>query len=311
MDQLFIKDIDLNRYNKVFLLDYSWHMYRNYYVFKNLSIDIQGYHRPTGHIYGILKTLRTINDNYPNSLIILCKDGIPVRRNQLMAESGLEYKADRPELEFNFFQDLNYITALAMLIPNVYLAYNEDQESDDIMYALAKQIERLSTISNIYIYSGDNDLLQGISDRISVVRSHSSSNLQLINNETLQTDDNLIKKFQGLTSDKLPLYRAIVGDSSDAIKGLYRYPRKDAKQVALTVRLPEEIKPNIFKINISEKSRQRLLEGLEVVSRNYQLMKLSENIEVNLMKGTVKNEIRDELISKFKLFSFDAYIKNL
>ena len=218
----------------VFLLDYSWHLHRSYHTFKNLTAGPNGLGRPTGHIYGILSTLQLLRTRYPDSVIILCQDGVPVKRRELYESKGLEYKSGRSELEFNFYQDIPTINGLAYLIPRVYLAYHPEQESDDCMYALAKQIESFS-LAKIYIFSGDNDLLQSISDNIMVFRNFNSitKNPNIIDNTYLKTDDKMISKFYETDSYHLPYFRAIVGDSSDSMRGIPRFPKRLAHHIAM------------------------------------------------------------------------------
>ena len=50
------------------------------------------------------------------------------------------------------------------IVPNLMFAYHPEEEADDLMYSLAKLYGEKGSFC--YIYSGDDDLLQSITDKI-------------------------------------------------------------------------------------------------------------------------------------------------
>lgn len=296
----------------VVLMDLSWHLHRNYNALK-VGVDVEGYMRPTGHLYGILNTVISIRKGYPDALIIMCKDGVPRERQELQAAvEGQDYKEGRPELEFDFYKDIPVLESALYMIPGVVFAYNEDKESDDLMYALAKQIEQVSS-ADIYIYSGDDDLLQAIDDRTCVVRKmdYKTNQFIKIDNFVLGTDRRFYMKFRGTDAKHIPFYRAIVGDKSDKIQGIPRFPRELAREIAMGCTEVEDIF-KFIPVTIPGKRYMELLEeNRERVVTNYKLMKLSADFNVNLMRRKVKEEVVKANLRKLKLNRFLRYIEEV
>jgi DNA polymerase-1 len=292
----------------IILMDLSWMLHRNYHSFNWMSVDINGYKRPTGHIYGVLYTIETLRSKYPNYAVVLCQDGIPVGRQELSGSNDVGYKDGRAELAFDFYKDIPIIEAAAYLTPSVFWAYNEDKESDDLMYALAKQSERLFDGKNL-IYSGDNDLLQAIDENISVVRkTGKDGSLIEITSETVSEAEEFVKKFYGVPPKKLPLFRSIIGDSSDNLKGIPRFPRRLAAVIVMSSNSFEDI----FKFSpVTQTEKKYILllnENRSLVTFNYQMMKLSDDFNVNLFR---KRPDADKVIGSLKDLQMNRYLKSL
>lgn len=301
-------DVVVGSSTEVILMDLSWHLHRNYRTFQWMTAGEGG--RPTGHIYGILNTIRRVRYAYPNSTIILCQDGVPVERRELMKEAGYVYKEGRPELEFNFYDDIPYIYYFASVLSRVFVAYNEDKESDDLMYALADQIQQISK-AKVFVYSGDDDLLQTITDRCSVVREFNDNGFVEINDSYLSENPTMLKKYHGLKGYQLPVFRAIVGDKSDKIKGLEYFPRKIAVDIATVADGDLDKAFEYSKVRGGDDSYTRFATNEILIRNNYRLMKLSSDFNVRIQRKKVNPEKLLSLIEKFKLNSYYQYLKEL
>ena len=215
--------------DEVFLLDLSWVMYKSYYGYDNLSVEIDGIERFTGHIYGVIRTLMSIKEYNNKAMIVLCEDGNPEERR----EENEDYKANREhDLKFNIWDDLNVIYDMAYRMRSVYKAYNPKLEADDLLYAISKNIEKETENTYVYIHSSDNDLLQALSDKVKIVRKVSKYEIDVIDKDNLYDRKSMVKNFRNCPVDKLAFYRAIVGDKSDNLEGLSRFPRKFATKIA-------------------------------------------------------------------------------
>lgn len=296
---------------KIFLLDVSWHLYRSYYSFKWMSVDMKGYKRPTGHIYGILSTIQFIKEAFPDAVVILCRDGVPVDRINLYESMGKVYKEGRPELDFNFYNDVPVIVALSFKIPGVYDAYREDKESDDLMFALSKQVEGISD-DKVYIYSGDDDLLQAITEQTSVIRKFSKEAFEEINNDYMLMDKAMIRKYHGVDSYHLPYYRVIIGDKSDKIEGIPRFPRDLAKRIAMSATSIDDLFNFNGRVTVSEMKYVNMLKVLEPKIRiNWKLMKLHSDFQVPLIRRELKDGIYEKYVNLFQLNRYDAFVKRI
>lgn len=294
--------------DRIFLLDLSWHLHRNYHSFSWMGVNINGYVRPTGHLYGVLYTIETLRTKFPDCGIVLCQDGIPAERQEIAGQLGSGYKDGRAELAFDFYKDIQLLESACYLSSNVYWAFNSDKESDDIMYALAKQIEEISDIP-VFIYSGDNDLLQAIDEQVKVVRKTTQNGdlIEIGEYEVTQSEE-FTKKFHGVNPKHLPFFRCIVGDSSDNIKGITRFPRALAKEIAMSSNCLEDVFKFQGVTQTEMKYISALSENREVIELNYKLMKLSSDFEVNIVR---RRPDVDKVLSALKELQLNKYLRYL
>lgn len=286
------------------LLDLSWILHKNYHVFRDMGVYINGYKRPTGHMYGYFSLLETIKKIYPNSVIIVCQDGVPVRRQQISTDG---YKDGREELEYNFYNDISLLKLASFLIGGVFWAYNEDQESDDLMYALANQIEYCSGIP-VIIYSGDNDLLQAINQQTKVSRKVTLKGFECIDRRMVMTEEVFTKKFHGVDPEHIVFYRTIVGDSSDNIKGIPRFPRKLAVEIAMQSSCLEDFWDYEPLTQTEKKYCDLIRQNWPKMKQNYELMKLNDEIHVKLFRAKPDIDRVVEELSKLQLRKFLRYV---
>lgn len=253
----------------VILIDNLWHLYRSTYAFSEF-VGPDG--QPTGHFFGLCRLIRTINDNYPGYLIIICEDGIPVRRKEL----DNNYKSNR-ESSISFYKDYDLEYRLMQDIPNVFFAYNETEESDDVMFS----ISRIKDYNNHFIiFSGDGDLLQSIDESTSVSRSIQAGKIETIE----PTSSYYIDKFKDVPPSKLPVYRAICGDQSDVLPSIApRFPRDVAASYARSwnpgEELPDPLNNELFEeyesFTKTKKGKFNIIkENMDRLKLNFDMMQL-------------------------------------
>lgn len=126
-------------------------------------------------------------------------------------------------------------------------------EADDIIYFLCN---KYADDDNI-IVSSDKDFLQ-LFNHFYDLKIYSPMRKCIIDME------NLLEFTEGVTIDRFLLYRSIVGDSSDNIKGLYRYGPKKAKVIV------EDYKAELKKLSDESK---------ETIKKNMKLMDLRKGVE--------------------------------
>lgn len=295
-----------NRYQSAVLLDVSWHLHRGLHAFRNMTAGVGG--RVTGHIYSFLSTIRMIEEKIPGCAIIFCKDGRPVRRQGLLESRGEIYKPGRAELEVNVFADYGMILASASCLGNVFEAFLPDQESDDLMSNLARQITEVSPSTFVYVYSGDDDLLQTIDDdHVCVLRKFDQGVPQRIDNCFLKMDDRMLEKYHGCDSYHLPYYRSICGDHSDVLPGIPRFNRDAAKEFALA----SESIDDLFRVEIKgqEKWRERLLASEKLVRFNYEVMNLRAEFTIPLKKYDPPLDKVVAVLDRYRLNSFKNFLR--
>lgn len=290
----------------VYILDVSYHLYRCYYSLRNLTVKLSsGIERPTGHIFGILNTLETIYEYDKDCLIFLVTDGYPKERRQIMQENHIPYKEGRAKLEFNIKQDIGVICQLACLMPNVFLAENEDFEADDVMFSLAKSLD---TSNSVYIYTSDNDLLQTLSSNISIIKAWGDNGPIILTEEGYLSSEKYLKEFHSVPPTQLPYYRAMIGDKSDNLKGIPRLPRVVAEVIAKEITDISQLKDPYNFMHLVKTSHNKwvyaLAENYQTILLNYRLMRL-EVIPFDVFK----EDCDLSLLSKFKLSKYNRFLE--
>lgn len=305
-----------SKYNEAVVIDLSWLMYRSFFAFKELSVvlpeNAPDEPTPTGHLYGVLDTVNTFLRFNPNSAIILVRDGKPQERIDEAKAQGVEYKAGRPELEYNFFNDLSALMMMVSCSPRVYYAYNSDKEADDTAKAIVEGLKKVSPQFHINVVTSDNDWLQMVTLDGTVVFSTNwnfdENRPDYVGNLELTTQEKWIKKYKGVTTDKLVFFRSVIGDKSDNINGIPRFNRKALKEICMIAESIDDLFD--YRIRGLEKYYDLLNLNRDLVKRNYSLMLLKGDFEPNVYKITPDKSVMD-LIFRYQMNKWLGYLKSL
>lgn len=127
------------------------------------------------------------------------------------------YKGGRPELSGGEKASLNSLQGILRDMGFNVLSV-VDFEADDLVASLVRQYE--NSFDQTLIYTNDADLLTNLSDKVYVMRYKSTTS-----NYSLITKDNFEKVMSEeydciMPYNVLLLYKSLVGDSSDKIKGV-------------------------------------------------------------------------------------------
>lgn len=161
---------------------------------------------PTGLEFGFMRTLESIQKKLEDDDIVICWDSVSNWRKEVCPQ----YKAERPQLESRVYSRLE---AYKRFLQQLYTtAERPGLEADDVMYTLAQ--ERASVDKHVYIYTNDKDLLQAVTDCITIVKSFKS---QLY----MWTPEKVFEKY-GVRPHLFYLYLAFIGDAVDGIPGVPR-----------------------------------------------------------------------------------------
>lgn len=313
-----IENVDLQQIvNKgnVALIDVSWVLHKSAYVFAGMSYN----GIPTGNLYGLLNAVHSFLSCNVKS-VILVKDGKPVERKAICEAAGVDYKGQRDGHAETVYGNLSDGLAMASYHPDVYFSYNEDKEADDNIYCLAKKLHDLGCIE-VIIHSGDNDLLQTLTkdEKIIVARKWDRGCFVDITYSDVATKEEFTKKFHGVEPSVLPLFRAMCGDSSDNIAGIYRLPRKKAASWTMQAGWDihnrsvdddlECLHSIIFQESLKkDKWAMQCLNQWDVIKNNYAIMKLNADYEANLVKVKPTRAEFDALIKKYNMRKWYMFV---
>ncbi|MFH1045667.1 MAG: DNA polymerase I [Candidatus Omnitrophota bacterium] len=191
--------------SKVILLDGSALCYRAYYAIRSLTTSSG---QPTNAVYGFVSMLNKLIAQYqPDYLGVTFDLKGPTFRHERFSEYKIQRKPMPDEL-----------AAQLPVIKEVLKAYRiavfEEKgfEADDVIATLVKKISQaMKNETEIFIVTGDKDILQLVSDQVKVINPHKG-------NEIL--DLPWIRHNLGVEPEKIKDIMALAGDTSDNIPGV-------------------------------------------------------------------------------------------
>ena len=247
----------MNRsHSPVYIIDGSSFLYRAYYSIRPLTTK-EGV--PVNAVYGFCRMIRKLIDTHQPSHLVLVWDskGKTVRHELFPA-----YKETRQAAPSDLFQQKELIQEFADSIGIKQLALPA-VEADDIMYSVAKRLEKEGHES--VVVSSDKDLGQVLSARVTIVDPFK---------DVIITQASLEEKL-GFPLYKLPFYYALVGDSSDNIPGVAGIGPKGATKLVQQFESLSDLYSNIDLIS-SERTRRLLDDSRENAFLSEKLFILKE-----------------------------------
>jgi DNA polymerase-1 len=230
---------------------------------------------PTGALFGLTSMLiKVMEDLKPDYLLVAFDYHAPTFRHETFAD----YKAHRDkapdELKIQMAMSRELVSALG-------IDYEElkGYEADDIIGTLARQAEKLGW--NVKILTGDSDLAQLVSDRITVVQTIKGVT------ENRIMDPAFVKQRYGVKEpENLTDYKGLVGDPSDNIPGVKGVGEVTAKKLLAEHPTIEQIYKNLDKID--EKIRSKLVPGKDLALLSKKLATIKTDLPIKMSKESAE-----------------------
>lgn len=204
--------------NRTLLIDGMALLFRHFYatsVHKNYMLTSNGL--PTNGTQGFVRhVLRAIHDIQPTHLAICWDMGKSTFRNELY--SG--YKQNRPEPPEALIPQFSHVQHVSQELGffNIGLP---NYEADDVIGTLATQMAHDHT-DNVYVITGDRDLLQCTSNNIHIWLVKKGFT------EYLKFDEQVFREQYGLAPKQLIDVKAFMGDTADGYPGVKGIGEKTA-----------------------------------------------------------------------------------
>ena len=223
---------------------------------------------PINAVYGLVSMfLRVIQDLAPDSIAVAFDEKEPTFRHK---EFG-EYQSQRPptadELSSQFGKARDFFEAIQVPIYSV-----PGFEADDVIGTIAEYVTKgQKSKENVVIVTGDRDILQLVDDKKGIKLYMPVAGLT---NAKLYGEKEA-KERMGVPADKVPDYKALVGDPSDNYPGvagigpktaeklLEKYDSIDHIYAHLT-----DIEPNVRQKLVAKKDDAKLFHRLATIVRN-------------------------------------------
>ena len=232
--------------------------------------------QPTNAVYGFTAMLiNVLRDEKPTHVAVAFDRGEPTFRH----EQWVEYKANRRETPEDFRSQLSLIFEVLDAL-GIRRLSAPGYEADDLIATLAT--EAAAEKMDVLIVTGDRDVLQLVSDRVTVLMTRRG-----ITEMTRFTPEAVQEKY-GLSPAQYPDFAAVRGDPSDNLPGIPGVGEKTASKwiaefgslAALVDRVDE----------VKGKAGDALREHLASVLRNRQLTSLLTDLPAETV-GAVPGDL--------------------
>jgi DNA polymerase-1 len=238
-----------------------------------------------------------INELKPDYMIAALDSQKPTFRS----EEFSNYKAQRKEMD----------EELRVQIPIVFDAIEklgvmrlncEGFEADDVIGTL---VERYKDSFEIYILSNDRDMWQLITQTVRVLLPNTKGFFEEINAEN-------VKERLEFARDRLVDYKALRGDTSDNIPGVYGVGEVTAKKLISQYETIENIYAHIEEIK-PESLKKKLIENVETayLSKKLATIILDCPIVLDIEGAKMRPGVSDELVNLFERLNFKSLLKRL
>jgi len=255
-------------------------------------------------VYGftvmLLEALKIFGPKY-----VLCAmdTHVPTFRHTMYTE----YKATRKPTDLSLIDQFPLVEEVLKAF-NIPVLKKDGFEADDILGTISRYVSEgvwSSENVDLYILSGDRDLLQLINDRTNVCLPNGN-----FKNIVLYDREKTFEKF-GYYPEQVTDYKAIVGDASDNIPGVKGVGEKTAVELLKKYQTLDDIYKNIN--DIPGRFKTLLVEGIEQAEFSRELATIDRNVDikVRLTECILKDLDRRELESVLKKYSFKSLLGRL
>ena len=272
------------------LVDGSSYLYRAFHALPDLR-NAAG--EPTGAIYGVLNMLRRLLADYKADYAACVFDA---RGKTFRDDLYDKYKANRPPMPDDLGSQVGPLLE-AIRAWGWPLLQIEGVEADDVIGTLAREADRRGL--RCVISTGDKDLAQLVTDRVTLVNTMSNERL----------DPEGVKVKFGVPPERMLDYLTLVGDSVDNVPGVEKVgPKTAAKWVSQYGSL-EEVMRHAGEINGAV--GENLRKALDWLPQARALLAVKCDVELPIDLEELKLAPRDdkrlsELLSRF---GFKSWLK--
>ncbi|MDX5438883.1 MAG: DNA polymerase I [Alteromonadaceae bacterium] len=276
----------------VVLVDGSSYLFRAYHALPPLTTSKN---HPTGAIKGVISMLRRLEQDFPESKVVVVFDAKGKTFRHDMYE---EYKANRPPMPEDLAVQIepihNIVRAMGLpllIVPGV--------EADDVIGTLAH--EATSKGIDVVVSTGDKDMAQLVSDHVTLINTMT---------ETAMDRDGVVEKF-GVKPEQIIDYLALVGDKVDNIPGVNKCGPKTAVKWLQEYNDLDNLIEHAGEIK--GKIGEYLREAIDTLplSRELATIRLDVDLEFGLEDLTEREQDDDTLLELFKEYEFRSWVAEL
>ncbi|QYR22946.1 5'-3' exonuclease [Paenibacillus sp. sptzw28] len=245
---------------------------------------------PVNAVYGFVKYFMDAVQRFEPTHVVCCWD---MGSKTFRTSQYDGYKANRPDAPDDLIPQFDLVKEVveSFGVPNVGIV---GFEADDCIGTLAK---RHSRDAQVYVLSGDHDLLQLVDDRITVVIMKKGQG-----NYAVYTPEFLLEERQ-LTPEQIICVKGLMGDTSDNYPGVRGIGEKTAHKLVQEYGSVDGILANLE--SLSKTIRAKIEADLDMLHLSRDLARIRCDVPVELeFNGCGWAVNRAQVVNKFEELEF-------
>lgn len=277
---------------QIYILDAVNFLFRSYYAIGPMT---NGAGQSTSALFGFIRSIMKLIKDFGPEHLVCVFDGPDNKKSRQAVYA--EYKMHRKGAPEDLFPQFDWAAEYCELAGISTLCV-EGVEADDTMAAVAVWAKKKG--AQVFLCSGDKDLMQLVDDQIKVLQTHK---------DNLIIDAKKVEEIYGVRPDQILDLLAIMGDSSDNIPGLEGFGPKTATSLLQEFGSLDAILAHPEKVK-GEKKQEILRTQKHVALMSRELATLDTKVEIP--HDTKFYEIKPhkpELIDFFHRMQFSTFLK--
>ncbi|MCR4573287.1 MAG: hypothetical protein K5787_05925 [Lentisphaeria bacterium] len=245
---------------RIVLIDAYAHIYRMYYAMLHSGGFTNPAGQPVGALYGMARLLMQVETTLPSRYGAVAFDkGKATLRCELLPE----YKAQRPPMPEDLRCQVEPIKQW-MEAFGWPLLMEEGREADDLIASVTARRDG----NAVDILAFDKDITQLVCEEVRLLAPGKNGNW-------IETGIQQVQEKFGVTPQMVPAYLALLGDTSDNIRGVDGIGPKTASKLLTDYGGLDGLRAHLAEIK-SERVRKNLEESGDLLERNMKLVILDD-----------------------------------
>ncbi len=285
---------------KLLVFDGNSIINRAYYAIRGLSTK-EGF--ATNGIYGFLKLYEKYFTQVQPDMVVVTFD---LRAKTFRHQMYDEYKAQRKGMPDDLAAQMEPLKEILKAM-NVCILEKEGYEADDLIGTVSRYAAEHGY--HCYIVSGDRDDFQLVSDYTTLLLPVTQKG----SSETVVVTPAYIMEKYGLRPKQMVELKAIMGDSSDNIKGVPGIGEKGALDLITRFGSLDAVYENIDCDLIKKATREKLIAGRDMAYLSRKLAEICLNVPIDLSDEmlTLKEYDQEKLKQLLLRYELSSLIKTL
>ena len=283
----------------VMLIDGYGLIFRAYHAIDTAMATSKG--EQTNAVFGFTRMLLDVLRIHKPDYAIVALDVGKTFRHEIYAE----YKGTRSEMPQDLRDQIGRVRQIIEAM-NIPIMSREGYEADDIIGSLSATLAGTMGL-HVLILTGDSDLLQLVEPNVEAVLPGRPrfTDLRIF-------DEAAVVKRYGFNPDRLPDYKALVGDTSDNIPGVPGVGDKTATTLIAAYGDVDGILSHLDEITPT-RARNAITENVDKMQLSKHLATIVRdlNIDPDLEHSRVDNFDREMVIELFRDLEFRTMASNL